>query len=130
LILPIKSGGLGIPDYMKNQQCAYSASIYECSQTISKYFPNFLDMVDSNKTSIYFYNAISNISLLRNNNANSLPPISLNDISNIYLEGGKSLQSKLCQLYAENTYDIIKRKKTDANDLAFFIGSVFIVFRF
>jgi hypothetical protein len=121
LILPIKSGGLGIPDYMKNHQCAYSASIYECSHTISKYFPNFLDM-DSNKTSIYFYNAISNISLLRNNNANSLPPLSLNDISKIYLEGGKSLQSKLCQLYAENTYDIIKKKKTDANDLAFFIS--------
>ena len=68
---------------MKNHQCAYSASIYECSQTISNYFPNFLDM-DSNKTSIYFYNAFSNISLLRNNNANSLPPISLNDISKIY----------------------------------------------
>jgi hypothetical protein len=122
LLLPIKSGGLGLPDYMKSHQCAYSASIYECSQTISNYFPNFLDM-DTNKTANYFYNSISNISLLRNNIANSLPPISLIEINKIYSEGGaRSLQSKLCQLYAENTYDIIKKKKTDPNDLAFFIS--------
>ena len=122
LLLPIKSGGLGLPDYMKSHQCAYSASIYECSQTISNYFPNFLDM-DTNKTANYFYNSISNISLLRNNIANSLPPISLIEISKIYSEGGtRSLQSKLCQLYAENNYDIIKKKKTDPNDLAFFIS--------